>query len=148
MLKNSLFGEARFLGALRTRHSKIGWGTSEFSVRAACEVRSSAEMVSSGDIPSDFNLASFSTGPIFEFFNTIGAEQPFARWPVLGAWLRGLNDRSEKGVCISLIGSIAAKIRPSHAYEGGNSFLRVIGSAGRDDGIFFCCELIGQTGFE
>jgi hypothetical protein len=25
-----------------------------------------------------------------------GAEQPFARWPVLGAWLRGLNDRREK----------------------------------------------------
>src|SRR6266702_8503581 len=29
-----------------------------------------------------------------------GAEQPFARWPALGAWPRGLNDRSEKGVCI------------------------------------------------
>ena len=77
-----------------------------------------------------------------------GAEQPFARWPLLGAWPRGLNDRSEKEVCISLIGSIAAKIRPSLAYEGGNSFLRVIGSAGRDDGIFFCGELVGQTGFE
>src|SRR5205807_8002541 len=77
-----------------------------------------------------------------------GAEQPFARWPVLGTWPRGLNDRSEKGVCISWIGSTAAKIRPSLAYEGGNSFLRVIGSAGRDDGVFFCGELVGQTGFE
>jgi hypothetical protein len=28
-------------------------------------------MVSSRDLPSDFNLASFSSGPIFEFFNTI-----------------------------------------------------------------------------
>ena len=41
---------------------------------------------------------------------------------MLGAWLRGLNDRSEKGVCISLIGSIAAKIRPedgeTHAVLG------------------------------
>jgi hypothetical protein len=25
-----------------------------------------------------------------------GAKQPFARWPVLGAWLRDLNDRREK----------------------------------------------------
>ena len=31
-------------------------------------------MVPSGDVPSDFNLASFSSGPSFEFFNTIRAD--------------------------------------------------------------------------
>jgi hypothetical protein len=35
-------------------------------------------MVSSADVPSDYNLASFFVGPIFEFFNEIGATSPLA----------------------------------------------------------------------
>ena len=33
-------------------------------------------MVSSADVPLDFNLASFFVSPIFEFFNTIGQTLP------------------------------------------------------------------------
>jgi hypothetical protein len=36
-------------------------------------------MVSSGDVPLDFNLASFFVSPIFEFFNTIGAQRKLSR---------------------------------------------------------------------
>jgi hypothetical protein len=38
-------------------------------------------MVSSGDVPLDFNLATFFVSPIFEFFNTIGAEQKHVTLP-------------------------------------------------------------------
>src|SRR6185295_13083119 len=64
----------------------------------------------------------------------------------------GLAERPEraqqKRVCTSSIGSIAAKIRRSLGYEGGNSFLRVVGLAGDDDRIFFGVELIGQSRLE
>src|SRR5215469_7911010 len=35
VLKKSLFGDARFIGALRSGIQKIGWGTSRFSASAA-----------------------------------------------------------------------------------------------------------------
>jgi hypothetical protein len=60
---------------------KIGWGTSQFSVRAACELHSRTEMVSSGDLPWDSNLASFSSRPIFEFFNTIANKRSLPKGP-------------------------------------------------------------------
>ena len=47
-----------------------------------------------------------------------------------------------------MIGSTATKIRPSLSYEGGNSFLRVVGVAGDDDRILFGVELIGQSRLE
>jgi hypothetical protein len=44
-------------------------------------------MVSSGEVPSDFNWRVFSSGPIFEFFNTIRRFRPFSPLspPALGA---------------------------------------------------------------
>jgi hypothetical protein len=42
----------------------------------------------------------------------------------------------------------AAKLRAALGDEGGYSFRRIIGAAGRDDGLLFSLELIRQARFE
>lgn len=46
-----------FLGGLWTRHSKIGWGTSQFSDQATCAARSKFETVSGSVDPSHLTLS-------------------------------------------------------------------------------------------
>ena len=69
VLKNSFSVMFNFLGGLRARHSKISWGTSQFVDWAACKVLNRSEMVLSGDVPSDGNLASFRPARFVDFFN-------------------------------------------------------------------------------
>ena len=76
VLKKSLSAMFDFLGGLRARHSKISWGTSQFFDCAACEVLSGSEMVLSGNVPSDSNLASFRRARFFDFFNEIAPKRP------------------------------------------------------------------------
>ena len=66
----SIFWEAYERGI-----QKISWGTSQFVEWAACEARNGSEMVLSGDVASDCNLASFHHARGFDFFNEI---QPLA----------------------------------------------------------------------
>ena len=59
VLKNSLSAMLDFWEAYERGIQKISWGTSQFAYQAACEARNLSEMVLSGDVPSDCNLASF-----------------------------------------------------------------------------------------
>jgi hypothetical protein len=72
VLKNSFSAMFDFLGGYKRGIQKISWATSQFVDRAACKVLNRSEMVLSGDVPSNCNLASFRHARFFDFSTKSG----------------------------------------------------------------------------
>src|SRR5947208_477502 len=89
------------LGDLRAQHSKNQLGTSQFVEWSACEAGNGSEMVLSGDVALDRNLASFRPARFFDFSTSgngrgssaeadrIGSvmEEESQQWSILPGWM-------------------------------------------------------------